>query len=146
MTRPDHVWCAYITYIPVQRGFLYLVAIMDWATRCVLAWRLSNTMYARFCIEALNEALAEQGRPEIFNTDQGSQFTSIDFTDALKDAEIAISMDGGPLPKQRLYRTPLAVAEIRGRLTPRDDQRLHGRARHRRVDRVLHHRATALRP
>ena len=92
--RPDHVWCADITYIPVRRGFLYLVAIMDWATRHVLAWRLSNTMDARFCIEALNEALAEYGKPEIFNTDQGSQFTSLDFIGVLKDATIAISMDG----------------------------------------------------
>jgi putative transposase len=94
VTRADHVWCADITYIPVRRGFLYLVAIMDWATRRVLAWRLSNTMDARFCIDALNEALAEHGRPEIFNTDQGSQFTSLDFTGVLKDAAIAISMDG----------------------------------------------------
>ncbi len=92
--RPDQVWCADITYIPVRRGFLYLVAIMDWATRHVLAWRLSNTMDAGFCIAALNEALADYGRPEIFNTDQGSQFTSLDFTGVLKDAEIAISMDG----------------------------------------------------
>lgn len=92
--RADHVWCADITYIPVRRGFLYLVAIMDWATRHVLAWRLSNTMEAGFCIEALNDALAKYGRPEIFNTDQGSQFTSIDFTGVLKKAEIAISMDG----------------------------------------------------
>jgi putative transposase len=92
--RPDQVWCADITYIPVQRGFLYLVAIMDWATRHVLAWRLSNTMDARFCIEALNAAMAKYGKPEIFNTDQGSQFTSFDFTGALKDAGIAISMDG----------------------------------------------------
>jgi putative transposase len=94
VARPDHVWCADITYIPVRRGFLYLVAIMDWATRHVLAWRLSNTLDARFCVEALNEALAEYGRPEIFNTDQGSQFTSLDFTGVLKDAEVAISMDG----------------------------------------------------
>lgn len=92
--RPDHVWCADITYIPVRRGFLYLVAIMDWATRHVLAWRLSNTMDSRFCVEAVNEALARYGRPEIFNTDQGSQFTSIEFTAALKDAGVAISMDG----------------------------------------------------
>ena len=92
--RANQVWCADITYIPVQRGFLYLVAIMDWATRHVLAWRLSNTMDARFCLEALNEALARHGRPEIFNTDQGSQFTSLDFTDVLSDAGIRISMDG----------------------------------------------------
>ncbi len=92
--RPNQVWCADITYIPVQRGFLYLVAIMDWATRHVLAWRLSNTMDARFCVEALNEALARYGRPEIFNTDQGSQFTSFEFTGVLRDAGVAISMDG----------------------------------------------------
>ena len=92
--RPDRVWCADITYIPVQRGFLYLVAIMDWATRHVLLWRLSNTMEASFCVEALNDALARYGRPEIFNTDQGSQFTSLDFTDVLRDAGVAISMDG----------------------------------------------------
>ena len=92
--RPNQVWCADITYIPVRRGFLYLVAIMDWATRHVLAWRLSNTMDAGFCVEALDEALAQNGRPEIFNTDQGSQFTSLDFTGVLKDAGVAISMDG----------------------------------------------------
>ena len=92
--RPNQVWCADITYIPVQRGFLYLVAVMDWATRHVLAWRLSNTMDAGFCVEALNEALSRYGRPEIFNTDQGSQFTSFDFTGVLKDADIRISMDG----------------------------------------------------
>ena len=94
INRPNHVWCADITYIPVQRGFLYLVAIMDWATRHVLAWRLSNTMDASFCVEALNEALPRYGKPEIFNTDQGSQFTSFDFTGVLKDAGITISMDG----------------------------------------------------
>jgi len=92
--RPNRVWCADITYIPVQRGFLYLVAIMDWATRHVLAWRLSNTMDAAFCVEALGEALSRYGRPEIFNTDQGSQFTSLAFTGALKAAGIEISMDG----------------------------------------------------
>lgn len=92
--RPNHVWCADITYIPMRRGFLYLVAIMDWATRKVLAWRLSNTMDTGFCVMALEEALARFGSPEIFNTDQGSQFTSFDFTAVLKDAEIRISMDG----------------------------------------------------
>jgi putative transposase len=92
--RPNHVWCADITYIPMRRGFLYLVAIMDWATRKVLAWRLSNTMDAEFCIRALEEAVARFGVPEIFNTDQGSQFTSPRFTDVLKDAGVRISMDG----------------------------------------------------
>ena len=92
--RPNQVWSTDITYIPVQRGFLYLVAIMDWATRRVLSWRLSNTLDARFCVEALAEALDRYGRPEIFNTDQGSQFTSFEFTAVLKNAGVAISMDG----------------------------------------------------
>lgn len=92
--RPNHVWCADVTYIPMRRGFLYLVAIMDWATRKVLAWRLSNTMDAGFCVAALEEALARFGKPEIFNTDQGSQFTSYAFTSVLRDAEVRISMDG----------------------------------------------------
>ena len=94
ITRPDHVWCADVTYIPLQRGFLYLVAVMDWASRTVLSWRLSNTLEARFCVDALHEALERYGPPEIFNSDQGSQFTSVDFTDVLKEAGICISMDG----------------------------------------------------
>jgi putative transposase len=92
--RPNHVWCADVTYIPMRRGFLYLVAVIDWATRKVLAWRLSNTMEADFCVAALNDAMDAHGRPEIFNTDQGSQFTSHAFTGALADAGIRISMDG----------------------------------------------------
>lgn len=92
--RPDQVWCADITYIPMRRGFLYLVAVMDWASRKVLAWRLSNTLDAEFCIEALEEALARYGRPEIFNTDQGSQFTSPRFTGLLTEAGVRVSMDG----------------------------------------------------
>jgi putative transposase len=92
--RPNQVWCTDITYIPMQRGFLYFVAIMDWASRKVLAWRLSNTMEVEFCIEALEEALEKYGKPDIFNTDQGSQFTSPEFTDILKNADVRISMDG----------------------------------------------------
>jgi len=92
--RPNQVWAADITYIPIGRGFLYLVAIMDWASRAVLAWRLSNTMDVSFCVSALEEALARFGRPEIFNTDQGSQFTSAAFTRRLAAAGIRISMDG----------------------------------------------------
>ena len=88
------MWAADITYIPIGRGFLYLVAIMDWASRKVLSWRLSNTMDADFCVAALEEAIACFGKPEIFNTDQGSQFTGVAFTYALKDADIRISMDG----------------------------------------------------
>ena len=92
--RPNQVWAADITYIPMDRGFLYLVAVMDWASRAVLSWRLSNTMDASFCVGALEEALARFGKPEIFNTDQGSQFTSAAFTDVLKWHDIKISMDG----------------------------------------------------
>ncbi len=92
--RPNQVWCADITYIPMRRGFLYLVAVMDWHTRAVLSWRLSNTMDSGFCVEALREALSRYGKPEIFNTDQGSQFTSEEFTTVLIDAGIRISMDG----------------------------------------------------
>ena len=92
--RANQAWCVDITYIPMQRGFLYLVAIMDWATRTVLSWRLSNTMDPGFCVEALKEALEKYGTPEIFNSDQGSQFTSDDFTKVLKDAGVRISMDG----------------------------------------------------
>lgn len=92
--RPNQVWCADITYIPMQHGFMYLVAVMDWHTRAVLSWRVSNTMDSVFCVEALKEALTLYGSPEIFNTDQGSQFTSEEFTGALSDAGIRISMDG----------------------------------------------------
>ncbi|RAK07798.1 putative transposase [Salipiger aestuarii] len=92
--RPNQVWCADITYIPMRRGFLYLVAIMDWRSRKVLAWRLSNSMDADFCVEALKEALAKHGKPDIFNSDQGSQFTSGAWIDVLTDAKIKISMDG----------------------------------------------------
>jgi putative transposase len=92
--RPNQVWAADITYIPIGRGFLYLTAVIDWASRAVLAWRLSNTMDASFCAEALEEALARYGKPGIFNTDQGSQFTRAAFTAVLIEAGVRISMDG----------------------------------------------------
>jgi putative transposase len=92
--RVNQVWCADVTYIPMARGFLYLVVIMDWVSRAVLAWRLSNTLGAEFCVEALEEALSLHGRPEIFNSDQGSQFTSDDFTGTLGRHKVTISMDG----------------------------------------------------
>jgi putative transposase len=92
--RTNQVWAADITYIPIGRGFLFLVAVIDWASRAVLAWRLSNTMDVSFCLAALEEALARFGKPEIFNTDQGSQFTSGEFTGMLSAAGIRISMDG----------------------------------------------------
>ena len=92
--RPNQVWATDLTYIPMRRGFVYLVAIIDWATRKVLAHRVSISMTTDFCMEALNEAIARYGAPEIFNSDQGSQFTSHDFTQILKDNDIKISMDG----------------------------------------------------
>ena len=94
VTRPDQVWAMDITYIPMARGFVYLAAVVDWFSRRVLAWRLSITMEAAFCIEALEDALVRNARPEIFNTDQGSQFTSSAFTGVLLENGIAISMDG----------------------------------------------------
>ena len=92
--RPNQVWAADITYVPIGSDWFYVVAIMDWASRAVLSWRLSNTMDVSFCTSALEEALARFGKPEIFNTDQGSQFTSQAFTGVLQDAGIQISMDG----------------------------------------------------
>lgn len=107
--RPDQVWCADITYIRMRQGFLYLMAIMDWYSRYVLAWRLSNTLDTGFCLDALNAALAIS-QPEIFNTDQGVQFTSAEFTKRLQEAEIRISMDGrgrvfDNIFVERLWRT-----------------------------------------
>jgi putative transposase len=92
--RPNQVWAMDITYIPMSHGFVYLAAVVDWSTRRVLAWRLSITMEVDFCIEAVEEALAKYAKPEVFNTDQGSQFTSAEFTGLLLDNKIAISMDG----------------------------------------------------
>jgi len=94
INRPNQVWCADITYLPVTNGFMYLVAIMDWFSRYVIAWKLSNTLDGNFCVQALQQALDQFGRPDIFNTDQGVQFTAKAFTDVLKKANIRISMDG----------------------------------------------------
>ena len=98
IARPNQVWATDITYIPMARGFAYLVAIIDWYSRRVLAWRLSNTLDTGFCLEALRDALAHFGRPTIFNTDPGSQFTAGDFTRVLRDRGIKISMDGKGRP------------------------------------------------
>ena len=110
VTAPNQVWAMDITYVPMARGFVYLAAVVDWFSRRVLAWRLSISMDASFCIEAVEEALARHGRPAIFNTDQGSQFTSMAFTGVLKTAGIAISMDGRGAWRdnvfvERLWRT-----------------------------------------
>jgi putative transposase len=108
--RPNQVWAMDITYIPMARGFVYLTVVLDWFSRRVLAWRVSITMEVEFCLEAVEEALARHGKPEIFNTDQGSQFTSADFTGLLLKNEIAISMDGKGAWRdnvfvERLWRT-----------------------------------------
>ena len=93
LTHADEVWSWDITYVPMRHGFMYLTAVLDWFSRYVLSWRLSNTLEGRFCLEALDEALS-RGRPEIFNTDQGSQFTARDYTSRLEEAGIAVSQDG----------------------------------------------------
>jgi putative transposase len=110
ITEPDQVWCADITYLRLGRGFAYLVAIMDWKTRCVLSWELSNSLDSSFCVAALEQALSQGRKPEIFNTDQGCQFTSEAFTSVLKNAGISISMDGAGravdnIMVERLWRT-----------------------------------------
>ena len=94
IARPNQVWAMDITYIPMARGFVYLAVALDWASRRVLSWRLSITMEAAFCVETLKDALARHGKPDIFNTDQGSQFTGAAFTNVLHRNDIAISMDG----------------------------------------------------
>ncbi len=115
ITRPNQVWAMDITYIPMARGFVYLAVVLDWSSRRVLSWRLSITMEAAFCVETLEDALARHGKPEIFNTDQGSQFTGAAFTGVLADNGIAISMDGkGRLAGQRVRRAAVAQRQIRG--------------------------------
>ena len=109
VTRPNQVWATDIAYVPMARGFVYLVAIVDWFSRKVLAWRPSITLSADFCVEALEEALARHGKPDIFNTDQGSQFTSTDFTKVLKNAEIAIS-----IPLGRCFASPVGRRDGKG--------------------------------
>ncbi len=137
ITQPNQVWRSDITYIPVKHGFLYLVAIMDWATRKVLSWRLSNTLDASFCVEALGEAIAKHGKPEIMNTDQGSQYTGGDWIKGLTEAEIKISMDGRGRYLDNIFTERrgivrhwfknngrAAVPEARGRLSARNHERL----------------------
>jgi putative transposase len=124
ITRRDQVWSSDITYVPLRQGFLYLVAVLDWYSRYVLAWRLSNTLTGSFCVEALDEALS-QATPEIFNTDQGSQFTATAFTSRLQNAGVAISTTRKRVPRpwpgdrQRVHRAAVAFGEVRGRVLER---------------------------
>ena len=145
ITRANQVWATDITYIPMARGFAYLVAIMDWHSRRVLSWRLSNTLDTGFCIEALQEAIERYGVPEIFNTDQGSRFTSAEFTDVLKAHQIQISMDGKGRWIDNVFVERLWWS-LRGSLSVR--LRLNGRSTtaYRRLDRVLQHQAATPKP
>ena len=136
--RADHVWCMDITYLPMQRGFIYLAAVMDWATRRGLAWRVSNTLTADFCVEAVEEAIARYGKPEIFNTDQGTQFTSDAFTTMLHGHGVAISMDGRGCWRDNVFvERALALHQIRGGLPACLRQRQRGQSRRRAIPRVL---------
>ena len=116
--RPNQVWASDICYIPMAQGCMYLVAILDWYSRRVLAWRVSNTVDSDFCVEALEDALIHYGPPAIFNTDQGAQFTSQAFTTVLKAHAVAISMEQGTLGRQRVRRASLAQRQIRGCVSP----------------------------
>ena len=114
VTRPNQAWADDITCLPIARGLLYLVAIMDWHSRYVVAWRLSNTLEADFCVDALRDALG-QGQPEVFNTDQGSQFTSLEITQVMQEHGVKTSMDGKrPVPRQHLRGAFVAHREVRG--------------------------------
>jgi putative transposase len=145
--RPNQVWCSDITYLPMRRGFLYLVAIMDWHTRKVLAWRISNTLEADFCVEALNEAIHKFGQPEIMNTDQGSAVHILRLDGPLAPDRRA-HLDGrqGPVPRQHLHRAPVADAEIRVRLPARLGDRIRGQGGHPQMDDVLQPPTPTLRP
>jgi putative transposase len=145
ITRPNQVWAMDITYIPMARGFLFLAAVMDWASRRVLSWRTSVTLTADFCVEAVEEALTRYGRPEIFNTDQGAQFTSDAFTGLLHAHGIAISMDGkGCWRRQHLCRAAVAFDQIRGGLPARVCLGVGSEGRHRALPHPIQHGTTAL--
>ena len=157
--RPNRGWCADIAFIPVKRGYLYLVAIMDWATRKVLSWRLSNTMHADFCVKALKEAIDRFGPPEIMNTDQGSQFTGSAWITTLSAAGVRISMDGrgrcmdNPQEFTRTngvhafdHRAAVAVDEAGSGLPRGNPGRIPRAARDRQLDEVLQHRAAPFFP
>jgi putative transposase len=136
--RPGQVWAADITDIPMGRGFLYLMAVIDWASRAMLAWRLSNTMDVTFRVEALEAALADHAKPEIFNTDQGAQFTSAAFTGVLERAGVTISIHRPrPVDGQCLHRATVAIPEVRGHLPEGLRGWSGGQGRIRRMDRVL---------
>ena len=147
ISRPNQVWAADVTFIPMPAGFAYLVAIMDVFSRKVLAWRLSNTQSARFCVDALQEAITLFGTPEIFNSDQGSQFTSSAFTSVLEAHGVTISMDGrGRWIDNVFTRALLALAQVRGGVPARVRRPHAGQARHRGVRALLQRQPEAREP
>ena len=135
--RPNQVWAMDITYIPMARGFVYLTAVIDWFTRRVLAWRVSICMDVDFCLDAVDEALARYGRPEIFNTDQGSQFTSTAFTGCCWRMRSGSAWMAAALARQRVRRAAVAVGQIRGGLPARLRQRGRGAQLDRRLSGLL---------
>ena len=144
IVRSDEVWASDITYIPMRRGYVYLTSVIDWHSRKVLSWRLSNSLDSRFCVEALKEALVRYGKPTIFHTDQGSQYTSDSFLDVLRAAEVAISMDGkGRWARQRESRAAVAFGEVRERASARLERSEGGSAGDRALGGVLQPGATA---
>ena len=145
--RPNQVWAMDITYIPMARGFVYLAAVVDWFSRRVLSHRVSITMEADFCVEALEEALAKHGKPEIFNTDQGSQFTSDAFTGVLLEHGIAISMDGKGSWRDNVFVERLwRIGQIRGGLSARLRQRRRGARLDRPISGFLQSAASTFEP
>jgi putative transposase len=147
ITRANQVWAMDISYIPRARGFIYLAAVIDWYSRRVLAWRVSISMDTEFCIEAVQEAIARYGTPEIFNTDQGSQFTSSAFIGLLTSQRIRISMEWQRLlAGQRVHRAAVALDQVRGAVPARLREREPDAHRNRSVHRVLQHPQAALEP
>jgi putative transposase len=147
ITRPNQVWAMDITYIPMRRGFVYLAVVLDRASRRVLSWRLSITMEAAFCVEALEDAMAHHGKPEIFNTDQGSQFTGSAFTGVLANDGIAISMDGkGAWPDNVFVEQAVAQRQVRGGLSQSLRQCVRGARLHRALPRLLQSPPAAFEP
>jgi putative transposase len=146
ITRPNHVWAMDITYIPMARGFVYLAVVLDWATRRVLSWRLSITMEAAFCVETLEDALARHGKPEIFNTDQGSQFTGAAFTGVLTSNHRHQHGRQRGLAGQRVCRATVAQRQIRGGVSAGLRKRQRGAKLDRPISRFLQLPPTASKP
>ena len=147
ITRPNQVWAMDITYIPMARGFVYLAVVLDWATRRVLSWRLSITMEAAFCVETLEDALARHGKPDIFNTDQGSQFTGAAFTGVLAEQRHRHQHGRqGRMARQRVRRTAVAQRQIRGGLSASLRNRRRGTHFDRSISRLLQRATTAFEP